>query len=137
MEEKEDQSPKINPSTPGPDPSTALGTSGQDLPSARDFGDPSQAAQAEEFSLPAGRQGLTLSLASSPPSSKPELGAVERVNPEEEKRREVDLNVLFPGKNYDLNRLFPDEGTKKLLYELRRNKRDIERFIKKLYLEEE
>jgi hypothetical protein len=59
-----------------------------------------------------------------------------KINPEEEKKREVDLNVLFPGKAYDLNRLFPDGGTKKLLYELRRNKRDIERFIKNLDLEE-
>ncbi|MCJ7746561.1 MAG: hypothetical protein MUP27_02365 [Desulfobacterales bacterium] len=59
-----------------------------------------------------------------------------KINPEEEKKREVDLNVLFPGKDYDLNRLFPDGGTKKLLYELRRNKRDIERFIKNFDLEE-
>jgi hypothetical protein len=59
-----------------------------------------------------------------------------KINPEEEKKREVDLNALFPGKDYDLNRLFPDGGTKKLLYELRRNKRDIERFIKNLDLEE-
>jgi len=58
-------------------------------------------------------------------------------NPEEEKKREVNLNVLFPGKDYDLNQLFPDEGTKKLLYELRRNKRDIERFIKNLNVEED
>ncbi len=55
----------------------------------------------------------------------------------EEKRKEVDLNILFPGKDYDLNRLFPDEGTRRLLYELRRNKRDIERFIKGLDLEED
>jgi hypothetical protein len=61
----------------------------------------------------------------------------QKIDPEEEKKREVDLNVLFPGKKYDLNRLFPDEGTKKLLYELRRNKRDIERFIKNLDPEEE
>jgi hypothetical protein len=54
-----------------------------------------------------------------------------------EKKQEPDLNVLFPGKGYDLNRLFPDEGTRKLLYELRRNKRDIQRFIKKLHFEEE
>ena len=59
------------------------------------------------------------------------------VNPEEEKKKEVDLNALFPGKGYDLNQLFPDGGTKKLLYELRRNKRDIERFIKNLDFEEE
>lgn len=55
----------------------------------------------------------------------------------EEKKRELDLNALFPGKGYDLNRLFPDEGTKKLLYELKRNKKEIERFIKGLHLEEE
>jgi len=59
------------------------------------------------------------------------------ISPKEEKRPDLDLNVLFPGKGYDLNRLFPDEGTKKLLYELRRNKRDIERFIKSLRIEEE
>jgi len=61
----------------------------------------------------------------------------QRVNPEEKKKREVDLNTLFPGKDYDLNRLFPDEGTRKLLNELKRNKRDIERFIKGLQVEEE
>jgi len=60
-----------------------------------------------------------------------------QINPEEEKKKEVDLNVLFPGKGYDLNRLFPDEGTKKLLYDLRRNKREIERFVKNLDIEEE
>jgi hypothetical protein len=56
---------------------------------------------------------------------------------EDEKAKEVDLNTLFPGVGYDLNRLFPDEGTRKLLYQLKRNKRDIERFIKSLHLEEE
>ncbi|NWG03025.1 MAG: hypothetical protein HXY44_09245 [Syntrophaceae bacterium] len=61
----------------------------------------------------------------------------QNVGNEQEKRREIDLNTLFPSKGYDLNRLFPDEGTKKLLYELRRNKRDIERFIKSLHVEEE
>lgn len=61
----------------------------------------------------------------------------DKVDPEEDKKREIDLNTLFPEKGYDLNRLFPDEGTKKLLYELRRNKRDIDRFIKSLHVEEE
>ncbi len=61
----------------------------------------------------------------------------QKVDQEEEKKREIDLNVLFPEKSYDLNRLFPDEGTKKLLYELRRNKRDIDRFIKSFHDEEE
>ena len=55
----------------------------------------------------------------------------------EERRKEVDLNSLFPGKSVDLNRLFPDEGTRKLLQDLRRNRRDIERFIKNLSVEEE
>ena len=56
---------------------------------------------------------------------------------EEERKKEVDLNSLFPGRNYDLNHLFPDEGTRKLLLELKRNKREIERFIKSLNAEEE
>jgi hypothetical protein len=61
----------------------------------------------------------------------------QKIDQEEEKKREIDLNVLFPEKSYDLNRLFPDGETKKLLYELRRNKRDIDRFIKSLHVEEE
>jgi hypothetical protein len=56
---------------------------------------------------------------------------------EGEKKKALDLNALFPGKGYDLNHLFPDEETRKLLYELRRNKREIERFIKSLKVEEE
>lgn len=62
---------------------------------------------------------------------------LQKTGQEEEKARAIDLNALFPEKEYDLNRLFPDEGTKKLLYELRRNKRDIDRFIKSLHVEEE
>jgi hypothetical protein len=54
---------------------------------------------------------------------------LEKVS-EEEKTKEVDLNDLFPGKSYDLNRLFPDEETRRLLYEVKRNKKDIERLIK-------
>lgn len=54
-----------------------------------------------------------------------------------EKKHEIDLNTVFPGKDFDLNRLFPDEGTRKLLSEVKRNKRDIERFIKNLSAEEE
>ncbi len=55
----------------------------------------------------------------------------------EEKKDELDLNLLFPGKAYDLNRLFPDEGSKKFLHDLKRNKKDIERLIRNLHLEEE
>jgi hypothetical protein len=129
MGEKEDQSPTVNPSSLGPNPSTALRTRTEDLPSSRDLEEISRAAQTEGSEL----------TQSTAPNSGFEDGGKEaplRVNPEEEKKREVDLNVLFPGKNYDLNQLFPDEGTKKLLYELRRNKRDIERFIKNFDLEE-
>lgn len=61
----------------------------------------------------------------------------QKMGEEEEMKRGIDLNLLFPEKGYDLNRLFPDEGIKKLLYELRRNKRDIDRFIKSLHVEEE
>jgi hypothetical protein len=64
-------------------------------------------------------------------------GQSPEVQAEEEKKKEVDLNVLFPGTSYDLNHLFPDEGTRRFLYELRRNKREIERFIKSLNFEEE
>ena len=63
--------------------------------------------------------------------------SLQKTPQEEEKKREIDLNALFPEKEYDLNHLFPDERTKKLLYELRRNKRDIDRFIKSLHVEEE
>ena len=64
-------------------------------------------------------------------------GHSDQTDQEEEKKREIDLNILFPEKGYNLNRLFPDEGTKKLLYALRRNKRDIDRFIKSFHVEEE
>lgn len=63
--------------------------------------------------------------------------ASQKMDREEEKKRDIDLNLLFPEKGYDLNHLFPDGGTKKLLWELRRNKRDIDRFIKSLNVEEE
>jgi hypothetical protein len=49
-------------------------------------------------------------------------GQPPEIPAEVEKRKELDLNTLFPGKDYDLNRLFPDEGTRRLLYELKRNK---------------
>lgn len=62
---------------------------------------------------------------------------IQLQHPEEEKKRTIDLNLLFPGKPYDLNRLFPDEETKRLFHDLKRNKREIERFIKSLNLEEE
>jgi hypothetical protein len=61
----------------------------------------------------------------------------EGILPQEEKPKEVDLNNLFPGKGYDLNRLFPDEESKRLLRDVKRNKRDIERFLQNLEMEEE
>ncbi len=112
MEEKDDQSPRGESSTPPSDSSNDLKTSDRTLPLTQsirlDSSVLSDSPQAEEF----------------------------RIDPEEEKKEVVDLNALFPGKGYDLNRLFPDEGTKKLLFELKRNKREIERFIKNLDLEE-
>ncbi len=56
---------------------------------------------------------------------------------EEGKKREIDLNAVYPDKEMDLNRLFPDPETRKLLYDLRRSKREIERFLKHLGTEEE
>ncbi|MCJ7640909.1 MAG: hypothetical protein MUO29_03330 [Desulfobacterales bacterium] len=64
-------------------------------------------------------------------------GLLQEAVPPEEKMREVDLNALFPGRGYDLNRLFPDGETKKLLRDVKRNKRDLERFVKNLQMEEE
>lgn len=64
-------------------------------------------------------------------------GQAPEIVAEEERKKEADLNTLFPGKNYDLNLLFPDEETRKLLRELKRNRREIERFIKSLNVEEE
>ena len=64
-------------------------------------------------------------------------GSLQEAVPPEEKMREVDLNALFPGRGYDLNRLFPDGETKKLLRDVKRNKRDLERFVKNLQMEEE
>jgi len=55
----------------------------------------------------------------------------------EETVKEVDLNTLFPGRGYDLNRLFPDGETRKLLRDVKRNRRDLERFVKNLQMEEE
>jgi hypothetical protein len=113
MEEKEDKFPEVAPSNP-----------------ANDF-------RKRDRVLPS-TQPTQLSLSRASGSNDPSKSQAEglRIDPEEEKKREVDLNALFPGKGYDLNRLFPEEGTKKLLFELRRNKREIERFIKNLDLEE-
>jgi len=66
-----------------------------------------------------------------------EEDSLQEAVPPEEKMREVDLNALFPGRGYDLNRLFPDGETKKLLRDVKRNKRDLERFVKNLQMEEE
>ncbi len=68
---------------------------------------------------------------------KPAVDASEVAPAEEEKTKEIDLNSLFPGKNCDLNRLFPDEATRRLLSQVKKNKRDIQRFIKNLDVEEE
>ncbi len=119
MEEKDDQSERVEPSTPPSNPSNGLRTSDGTLPLTQSI-----------------RPGsAVLNDSGSKDSPKPQAEEL-RIDLEEEKKEEVDLNALFPGKGYDLNRLFPDEGTKKLLFELKRNKREIERFIKNLDLEE-
>ena len=64
-------------------------------------------------------------------------GPLQEAVAPEETVREVDLNALFPGRGYDLNRLFPDGETRKLLRDVKRNKRDLERFVKNLEMEEE
>ena len=64
-------------------------------------------------------------------------GPLQEAVAPEETVREVDLNALFPGRGYDLNRLFPDGETKELLRDVKRNKRDLERFVKNLEMEEE
>ncbi|MBW2059047.1 MAG: hypothetical protein JRH07_04625 [Deltaproteobacteria bacterium] len=53
---------------------------------------------------------------------------------EEEVREEeaIDLNTLFRDQGRDLNRLFPDPGSRRLLRDVRRNRRDVERFLKRL-----
>jgi hypothetical protein len=125
MEEKEGQSPTVNPSSLGPNPSSAPRTRAEDLPSARDLGEIIRAAQPEGSEL----------TQSTAPSSGFEDGGKEaplRVIPEEEKKREVDLNVLFPGKNYDLNRPFLMRRQRSFSTNSGRNKRDIERFVKTL-----
>ena len=52
-------------------------------------------------------------------------------NPIEEK--EIDLNLLFPGEQNDLNQLFPDAEMKDLLKKVSKNKKDlhlmVDRFI--------
>ncbi len=68
---------------------------------------------------------------------KPAVGTPETGAAAETKEKEIDLNSLFPGKNCDLNRLFPDEATRRLLSQVKKNKRDIQRFIKNLDVEEE
>jgi hypothetical protein len=118
MEEKDDPSTRVELSTPPSDPSNDLKASDRTLPLNESI-----------------RPGsAVLSDTGSKDSPKPQTGEL-RIDLEE-KKEEVDLNALFPGRGYDLNRLFPDEGTKKLLFELKRNKREIERFIKNLDLDE-
>ena len=139
MEEKEDQSPEIGSFALGSVSSAEIGIGAKSGRLTQPLGGP-------ESSISDGNLGpfaqtenpeVAQLCVSSIPHSNPDPDTIEPVIPEEEKQREVDLNVLFPGKEYDLNRLFPDQGTKKLLLELRRNQRDIQRFIKNLDFEEE
>jgi len=49
----------------------------------------------------------------------------------------IDLNVLFSEDGRDLNRLFPDTHFKKLLRDVKRNQRGVDRFLKGLENEDE
>lgn len=44
----------------------------------------------------------------------------------------IDLNMLFAEEKRDLNRLFPDSRLKRFLQDVRRNQRDLERFLERL-----
>ena len=58
-----------------------------------------------------------------------DLGAQEEKIPEE---IPVDLNTLFSEERRDLNRLFPDSRLRRFLRGVRRNRRDVERFLERL-----
>ena len=60
---------------------------------------------------------------------KDDFGTQEEKIPEE---RPIDLNTLFSGERRDLNRLFPDSRFRRFLRDVRRNQRDVERFLKRL-----
>ncbi len=61
----------------------------------------------------------------------------QRANESAQDEATVDLNAVFPEEEKDLNRLFPDSGLRRLLTELRKNKRDIERFLERLEIDSE
>jgi hypothetical protein len=49
----------------------------------------------------------------------------------------VDLNVLFTEEKRDLNRLFPDTRLRRFLKDVRKNQRDVERFLKRLEIDDD
>jgi hypothetical protein len=49
----------------------------------------------------------------------------------------IDLNVLFAEDGRDLNRLFPDTHFKRLLRDVKRNQRGVDRFLKGLENEDD
>ncbi len=48
----------------------------------------------------------------------------------------VDLNVLFTEEERDLNRLFTDSRIRRFLKDVRKNQRDVERFLKRLEIDD-
>jgi hypothetical protein len=44
----------------------------------------------------------------------------------------IDLNTLFSTEGRDLNRLFPDPHFRRFLKDLKRNQREVKRFLKRL-----
>jgi hypothetical protein len=49
-----------------------------------------------------------------------------------EKEASIDLNAIYSGEERDLNRLFPDAMVRRFLRDVRKNQRDVERFLKRL-----
>lgn len=49
----------------------------------------------------------------------------------------IDLNMVFAEEKRDLNRLFSDSRLKRFLRDVRRNQRDLERFLERLEVDGE
>jgi len=58
-----------------------------------------------------------------------QVGRGEGESPEE---ASIDLNMLFSEDKRDLNRLFPDARFRRFLRDLKRNQRDVNRFLKRV-----
>ncbi|MEE9257934.1 MAG: hypothetical protein V3U37_00200 [Nitrospinaceae bacterium] len=57
----------------------------------------------------------------------PELTDAPKPSPFAELEREIDLNVLYPDAETNLNELFPEREMKRLLKSINKNKKDLHR----------